>query len=93
MKKIAHIKANITFSIFKEGKSFVAYSPILDLSTSASTYDLAVKRFNEIVKIFLSEIIKKGTADEVLASLGWQKIKSQWMPPVMVGHESVPVAL
>lgn len=74
-------------SIFKEGKYFIAYTPALDLSTSAKTYESVQKRFAEVVNIFFEEINKKGTLDEVLKDLGWQKIKRQWAPPAIVSQK------
>jgi len=61
-------------SIFKEGKHFVAYTPALDLSTSAKTFDEVKKRLFEAVQIFFEELTKKGTTEEVLKGLGWHKI-------------------
>ena len=49
MKKLVLKEVNLPVTIFKEGKSYVAYSPALDLSTSASTYKKAQVRFSEIV--------------------------------------------
>ena len=40
------------------------------------------KRFKEAVSIFFEELVKKGTLDEVLESLGWQKIKSDGRHPI-----------
>lgn len=69
------LKFNLPVSIIKEGNSFIAYTPALDLSTADDTYDGAKKRFEEIVDIFFEEIIKKGTLEDVLVGLGWQKNK------------------
>lgn len=56
-------KMNFDFSlpvtILKEGKYFVAYTPALDLSTSAESFDEVKKRFGEVVHIFLNELIEK----------------------------------
>ena len=51
MKKVI-FEAGLPITIFKEGKSYVAYSPALNLSTSAPTYEKAQSRFTEAVKIF-----------------------------------------
>ena len=38
--------------------------------------------FNELVVIFIDEIDKMGTINEVLSSLGWTKSKNKtWVPP------------
>ncbi|MBI4993660.1 hypothetical protein HZC33_01740 [Candidatus Wolfebacteria bacterium] len=89
------IKFNLQLpiSIFKEGKYFIAYTPVLDLSTSGKNYDQVKKRFNEVVIIFFEELIKKGTLSDVLGNLGWQKIKNQWVPPNLISQESEKIQL
>jgi len=76
MKKTS-FKIGLPITIFKEGKSYVAYSPTLDLSTSASTYEKAQSRFLDVTKLFLEELVEMGTLDTVLMGLGWQKIKTK----------------
>ena len=80
------IRFSIPVSILKEGSSFVAYSPVLDLSTVGKTFEDAKRMFNEEAQIFFEEILKKGTADEVLTELGWQRVKKTFSPPVVVSH-------
>lgn len=84
------IKLNLQLpvSIFREGKHFIAYTPVLDLSTSGKNYEEVKKRFKEATNVFFEELVKKGTLDEVLESLGWQKIKKQWSPPSLISQES-----
>lgn len=90
-------KVNFNFSlpvtILKEGKFFVAYTPALDLSTSAESFDEAKKRFEEIVHIFLNELMEKGTLNKVLTDLGWQKIQKSWLPPKIVANESTSFSI
>lgn len=74
-------------TIFKEGKMFIAYSPALDLSTSAKTFEEVKKRFIEAVNIFFEELHEMGTTDEVLKELGWKKHKKKWLPLTPVAHE------
>ena len=54
------IKLNLQLpiSIFREGKHFIAYTPILDLSTSGKNYEEVKKRFKEAVSIFLKNWLK-----------------------------------
>jgi predicted RNase H-like HicB family nuclease len=87
MKKIT-LNAKIPVSIFKENELFVAYSPVLDLSTCGKTFEEVKKRFNEIVSLFFEEIIKKDTVDEVLQNMGWRKTQKKWTPPLIVSQES-----
>ena len=89
--KRATIKIGLPITVFKEGKSYVAYSPALHLSTSAKTYKRAQSRFVEVVKIFFEELAEMGTTEKVLFSLGWKKIKSNWRPPVVVSNYVQPM--
>ena len=57
---------SLPITIFREGKSYVAYSPALDLSTSAKTYAKAQSRFAEAVGIFFEELSSMGTMEKVL---------------------------
>lgn len=82
------LKVNLPVSILREGKRFIAYTPALDLSTSGANYKEVKTRFHEAVEIFFQEILKKGTFGEVLRNLGWEKIRTGWIPPVMIAHES-----
>ncbi len=86
MKQIK-IKTKLPVSIFREGDSFIAYTPALDISTSGKSYREVKKRFSELVEIFLEEIIKSGDINAVLSNLGWEKIKKQWMPPAMISQK------
>ncbi|MDA2921974.1 type II toxin-antitoxin system HicB family antitoxin [Patescibacteria group bacterium AH-259-L07] len=94
MKQVK-VEVNLPVSVFREGKSFIAYTPALDLSTCGKNYDEAKKRFNEAVEIFFEETLKKGTLSEVLQELGWKRVKTKWMPPAVVSQEleSVKVPL
>ena len=90
MKKI-NLDLKIPVSFMREGKSYIAYTPALDLSTSGKSYQEAKKRFNEIVSIFFEEIIKKGTLEDVLTELGWRRTQLKWNPPVVISQESQTV--
>lgn len=86
-----HSKISISLSLpvtfLREGKYFIAYTPVLDLSTSGKSFPEAKKRFEEVVGIFFEELMEKGTLDKVLGELGWQKVQRQWSPPVLISQE------
>jgi predicted RNase H-like HicB family nuclease len=84
-------KFRLPVLIFREGKYFIAYSPVLDLSTSGKDYEEVRRRFQEVVEIFFEELIKKGTLKEVLKELGWQKINRKWQPPSLISQEYVSI--
>jgi predicted RNase H-like HicB family nuclease len=87
MKSVA-IKFNLPVSVLKEGKSFVAYTPALDLSTAGLTIKEAQQNFEEAVKIFFEELVEMGTMEEVLTELGWQKQDNTFLPPVLVSNQT-----
>ena len=82
------LSARLPVSVFKEGKHFVAYTQALDLSTSGKTYEQVMALFNEAVDIFFEELAKKGTTEEVLLGLGWEKAKKHLTPPSLIAQES-----
>ncbi len=93
MKKI-RVETMIPVLYFIEGKSFIAYSPAVDLSSCGRTRDEAKKNFQEAYNIFIEECISMGTLTEVLESCGWVKRnKKSWLPPAYVGEESMSVPL
>lgn len=83
MDKVA-INFALPVSILREGDSFVAYTPALDLSTAGSTFEEAQKNFEEAVNIFFQELMEMGTLNDVLKDLGWGKQNNNFVPPVVV---------
>jgi hypothetical protein len=69
--KIQELKLAVNF--IKEGKSVVAYSPALDISTAGKDKKEAQKNFEEMVSIFFEDIIERNTIKDVLSDLGWKK--------------------
>lgn len=80
------VQFSIPVSILREGDSFIAYTPALDLSTVGETFEEAKKMFEEAVQIFFEEITNKGRSDEVLKELGWQLQDQKYSPPVVVSN-------
>ncbi len=80
-------------NIMKQGKSFVAYSPVLDISTAGKSVKDVQKKFIDLVNIFIEEITEAGTINEVLTELGWKKVKKNWNPPKIVSHISVGIQM
>ena len=84
---------NLPFSlpvvITKQGRRFVAYTPALDISTSGKSEKEVKEKFEELTNLFLEEIVEAGTANEVLAELGWKKEQKKWAPPQIISSMSV----
>lgn len=87
MNKVNY-KFALPVSIIKEDDSFIAYSPALDLSTVGDSFEEAQDRFEEAVQIFFEELDNKGTTEEVLTELGWQRQGSELTPPVVVSNST-----
>lgn len=85
MKKF---RFSLPVSILKEGATFIAYTPTLDISTCADSLAEVQQNFHELVKIFFEELERKKVINEVLPSLGWQKYNTNWSPPVEVAHST-----
>lgn len=91
MKTQMHMQLGV--EIIKQGKVYIAYARALDLSTCAKTQRAAKKNFEEIVEIFIDELVEKGTLESVLNDLGWKKIKKQWEPPKVVSFSKIDLPL
>ena len=57
---------NISVKLFKEGQSYVAYTPVLDLSSCGKTEKKALQNISDAAQLFIKECIKDGTLEEVL---------------------------
>ncbi|OHA57817.1 MAG: hypothetical protein A2114_00935 [Candidatus Vogelbacteria bacterium GWA1_51_14] len=87
-KSRSQLDVSLAVIFIREGDQFVAYSPALDLSTVGATLDEAKKRFTEALDIFIEETTKNRTLTDVLIDLGWQQSNSNWVPPMIVAHDS-----
>jgi predicted RNase H-like HicB family nuclease len=78
--------------IFKEGKTFIAYSPKLDISSCGNSVEEARKNLKTAVRLFLEEAEKMGTLEEILREAGYEKTDgSHWMTPRLVATELMSV--
>ena len=71
---------NITLQVifFKEAAKVIAYAPALDLSACGDNLEDAKKGFDTVVKAFFEELMKMGTLEKVLHTLGWRKKVQTW---------------
>ena len=74
---------SLPLTIFKEGKYFIAHTPLLNLSVQGETEEETRKRFADAVVLFFEELEDMGTTDEVLFELGWKKFEKEWKPPAV----------
>ncbi len=86
-----NISYSLPVTIFREGDSFVAYTPALDLSSTGKTEKEAKRMFVEAVETLFEELIEMGTLENVLKDLGWTKNKCGFEPPKVVEHSLMSV--
>ena len=89
-------KVSLNVVFYREGHTFIAYSPALDLSSCGDTQEQAKTRFEEILQMFLEETKKMGTLEDVLLDCGWRKVghrQKSWQPPIFVGQSQEEVRL
>ena len=86
--KTPTFQLSLPVTILREGDAFVAHTPALDLSTVGNYLEEAQKNFSEAVNLFLEEAYSMGTLDDVLNEMGWKRKAQDWVPPVVVEHNS-----
>ena len=77
-------QTKLTISIYKENGQFVAFCPSLDVCSQGKSVKEAQKNFEEAFSLFLDEVVKKGTLDQVLSDCGWKKETKSWVPPQFI---------
>ena len=86
-------EAGLEIMMFHEGDNFVAFCPALNLATQGKTFEEADKAFDELIQIFMEEVIEMGTLDKVLEESGWTKTKQHWTPPTLVNQRTKKIQI
>ena len=60
------MEIQFTTQILKEGRTFVAHTPELDVSSCGGTKERALKNLKEAVRLFLEEAEKLGTLGRII---------------------------
>jgi predicted RNase H-like HicB family nuclease len=60
------MEIQFTTRIFKEGRTFVAHTRELDLSSCGGSRQKALQNLKEAVRLFLEEAEKMGTLQQIL---------------------------
>ena len=68
--------------VFKEGDTYIAYTPQLDLSSCGDTPQEARRMLREAVELFLEEAERMGTLKDILQECGYHKDMDRWIPPI-----------
>jgi len=82
---------NIPYTVhtFKEGETYVAYVPELDLSSCGATNDEARKNIRDAAQGFLQTSAEMGTLNELLEEAGYVQEGDTWRAPEFVSLDRV----
>ena len=67
--------------LFKEGDHLTAYCPSLDLATTGSDFQDAVKNFYECLQLHVECCLEMGTFEEDMREHGWKVSEKRLVPP------------
>jgi len=79
--------------IFKEGDTFGAYVPALDLSSCGATDDDARRNIRDAVRGFLASSADLGTLDDVLQEAGYRREGEKWRAPEFVSVDRLTMSV
>ena len=60
-----------TVRLFKEGETYIAHVPELDVSSCGDAAEMAKKNINDAVLLFLESAADMGTLEEILEEAGY----------------------
>lgn len=81
MKTTVTFSINLPYRTRQEGRGFVAWCPLVDVSSFGETRERAVAMLAEAVNLFISECFRMGTLDQVLRECGFAKaVKAESRP-------------
>ena len=78
------MKIRYNVLVFKEGDTYVAHTPQLDLSSCGTTLQQARRMLDQAVGLFLEEAEKMGTLKDILQEIGYDRDKDMWVPPPLL---------
>lgn len=80
-----------TVHIFKEGSTYVAYVPELDVSSCGASREDARRNIGEAVQAFVETSGELGTLDEILEEAGYEREGNGWRGPEFVSLDRLVV--
>jgi len=79
--------------IFKEGDTYVAHVPSLDVSICGATGEEARRNIRDAVRGFLAASADMGTLDEILLEAGYRRDGDEWRAPEFVSIDRLTTIL
>jgi predicted RNase H-like HicB family nuclease len=90
---VVTIQIEFTTQIFKEGRTFVAHTPALDVSSCGGSKEKALRNLKEAVRLFLDEAEKMGNLEQILEEAGYLKRRGRLEGPRFVATRRVSLPL
>jgi predicted RNase H-like HicB family nuclease len=87
------MEIQLNTQIFKEGRTFVAHTRELDISSCGGTREKALRNLKEAVRLFLEEAGKTGALGQILEEAGYSYRKSRFEAPKLISTQRVSLAL
>jgi predicted RNase H-like HicB family nuclease len=88
------LRIDFDIVVVREGATFVAYCPELDISSCGSTIDDARGNLKTAVRLLLEETLRMGTLDTVLKEAGYLPDGSGgYLSPRLVATETASIAV
>lgn len=84
---------SFTVHIFREGDTFVAHTPELDLSSCGDTTQAAETNIKDAVLGFLEVADEQGNLTQVLEEAGYRKEGASWRAPELISTGRMAVGL
>src|SRR6266851_6763746 len=86
-------KIDFTAHVWKEGPTFVSYSPELDVSSCGHSVVVARARLREAVSLFLEECSRRGTLEAILAESGFERRGQSYRPRRIIARAKFRLAV
>ncbi len=84
---------DFTAHVWKEGPTYVSYTPELDVSSCGDSVAEARAHLREAVSLFLEECARKGTLDAILAESGFEKRGQSYRPRRIIARAKFRLAV
>lgn len=84
---------DFTAHVWKEGPTYVSYSPELDVSSCGDSVAEARARLREAVSLFLEECSRRGTLEAILAESGFERHGKSYRPRRIIARAKFRLAI
>ena len=83
----------LTTQVWKEGRTYVAYTPELDVSSCGPTLAQAKKALRQAVHLFLDDAAARGVLADILAEAGFEQRGTSYRFRRVLARERVRLSL